>query len=95
MPGAFRYEDGRMSVDWSKYSTAAASRARAAAPRDNGIVSLAVAGVRAIPQGVRHAPLGPNRAHSDVILGEETKVSVRLKLLRVVEWEIHVDEPVA
>lgn len=96
MPGAFRYDDGLMSVDWGRYSKPAESRARATSPpQDNGVVSLAVAKVRAIPQGVRHAPLPRNRAHTDVILDNETKVRVRMKLLQVAEWVIHVHEPVA
>jgi hypothetical protein len=73
LPHSFRRRFNGMSTDWDKYSTAAETLARSNIPDDNGIVVIAVANVRSIPDiTVEHTPYCPperarwNRAHCDV-----------------------------
>jgi hypothetical protein len=99
-PNIFREQNGAMSVDWEKYSTPAESRARAAVPLQNGIVSLVAGKVRKV-EGltVGHEPLKKNRSHSGIrglmqsgsLPAEEAKTMRRLKLFEIVgdRWEIH------
>src|SRR5258706_4359980 len=102
-PNAFRDHGHGMSVDWSKYSTADETRNRARSPKDNAVISMGVAAVRAIEGlAVEHAPIQegsvdakgthliPNRAHAEV-MGEKT-TERRLKLSRIWTWEIRAPE---
>ena len=88
--GVFRDHNGAMSTDWTKYSDAAQSRARARVPADNAIISLPVLGVRAAGQVVRHDPIagppdGPNRAHTNGIGVKTTEVRFKLHELTIIE----------
>jgi hypothetical protein len=68
-PGVFREQEGSMSVDWEKYSTAQQSRQRAKNPQKVGIVGLIAGVVRSIENlKVLHEPDEDrqNRAHSAV-----------------------------
>jgi hypothetical protein len=70
-PGVFREQEGSMSVDWEKYSTAEQSRNRAKNPQKVGIVALIAGVVRSIENlKVLHEPAEDqdrkNRAHSAV-----------------------------
>jgi len=86
-PGVFRDHGGGMSTDWERYSTAAETLRRAAAPSNNGVIQLVAASVSAIARlTVEHTPIVSNRAHADVF-GEKT-TEVRLRLKRVAHWAI-------
>jgi hypothetical protein len=101
-PSAFPLKDG-LSTDWQKYSTAEQARKRAPKPSDNGIVSLQIGKVRAVPLEVKHTPIQrssqqtsrggvhiePNQAHVDVI-GEDT-LEMRIKLSELAKMEILPD----
>lgn len=92
-PGVFRDQGDGMSTDWNKYATPQDTQIRAKVPGDNAIVSLSVGGVKNIPLDVQHSPLSDNRAHTDVIGDKKLKYpppSVRIKLLRLVQWEIRI-----
>ena len=77
-----------MSTDWSKYSTPMNTRDRARNPDRNGVISLGVGAVRAIPQVVGHSPIASNRAHTDV--AGEKSTEVRAMLRRIAVWELPV-----
>jgi hypothetical protein len=63
MPGVFQDQQGGMSTDWEKYSTAEQSRNRCKIPGDNAIIKLSVAGIRSIEKlAVVHEPLPDNQA---------------------------------
>lgn len=81
--GAFRFKDGRMSVNWAKYASAEKTQREAPAPAQNGIVQMVCGEVRHQPPElkVEHTPLATNQAHSDV-LGENDE-EIRLKLYRL------------
>lgn len=82
----FQNRGSGMSVEWCKYATPEEARQCARDPTKNGIVALAVGGVRAIPtQRVEHVPTH-NRAHAEV-RGEKDE-EVRLKLSRLARWVI-------
>ena len=68
-PGVFRPKGAGMSVDWGKYSSAAATRARAKVQADNAVIRIPVLGIRKIPLEVSHSPDHErlNRAHCDVV----------------------------
>ena len=71
-----------MSVDWSKYSSAHETRARAKKPVENAVVLFEVGDVRAVPgQKVEHSPRSDNRSHSEVIGNKSPQV--RLMLSRI------------
>jgi hypothetical protein len=84
---AFEPHGGSMSVDWDRYSTAEETRARASKPQDNAVVSMGVADIRSIKDGlnVTHSPLPNNRAHSEVNLPQDNveQTEVRVKLSRI------------
>jgi len=94
IPGAFRDQGIHplvrgMSTDWNKYSTPEESRWRARTPSDNGIASLDVGAVRAIPGlAVDHDPYWSNRAHTHVLGEKDTEA--RLKLKRLCRWVIRI-----
>ena len=93
-PGAFQNHNSGMSTDWSKYSTAEATRARAMKLELlYAVIQMKVGDVRMVPnQVVRHTPdvARNNRAHTDVI-GDKKKEKIRVKLRRiavlVLPWE--------
>jgi hypothetical protein len=88
-----------MSTDWCRYSTAKQTQARASKsmPSDNGVIALAVAGVRRLyQQQVNHSPwfqdpedeeVPNNQAHTDVIgpksPREATNSDERIQVLTV------------
>src|ERR1051326_2212343 len=81
-PAVFRDHGDGMSTHWSRYCLSAMeARPHASSPADNGVVSLSVGGVRAIPLIVEHTPVAdpPDRSHTDV-RGSKT-AEVRLRLL--------------
>ena len=90
-----------MSTDWAKYASAADCRMRAVRPANNGVVQLAVEGVRACPPlSVQHTPRSGHRSHTDVtgVPLERTPIQnkVRLHLFKVAEhvgWVIEPDAP--
>lgn len=94
-PGAFKDHNSGMSTDWSKYSTAEETRARATKPEVlYSVVQMNVGDVRKVPnQVVRHTPdvARNNRAHTDVI-GDKKAEEIRVKLRRiavlVLPWEL-------
>ena len=101
-PNVFRDQEGGMSVDWDKYSSASETRARGRTPADNAVISMGVASIRAIEALVvehdpvqensfdqKGNPLKPNRAHSQVIGEKDTQR--RLMLSRIWKWEIRLD----
>ena len=103
-PGIFREQDGAISTDWEKYSTAEESRNRAKQPEKNGVIALIAGRVRRIEGlAVRHSPdvEGNNRAHTD-ILGVESpqgfppevqKTAMRARLYEQFnDWEIRPPE---
>lgn len=80
-PVVFADKNAGMSANWSRYSTAATSREMSKNPERVGVVSLSVAGMRALELAVRHTPKSWNRSHADV-LGPKT-VEVQMKLARL------------
>jgi hypothetical protein len=79
-----------MSTNWQKHCpTAADSKNLAAKPKGQGVVSLVVGPIRAIPLAVTHTPAKKDRSHTTVA-GEKTP-EVREKLLRQATWEILPD----
>lgn len=94
-PGVFREIGDGMSTDWNKYSTPIDSVCRAKTPKDNGIVSLKVKGIRRINLAVNHSPGPKNMAHT-LVKGRERKIDAdpeaRLKLLNMAVWELKVGE---
>lgn len=98
---ADRQGQGGMSVDWCKYCrTPEECQQRAKDPQLNGVVNFNCGDVRRIPPlTVVHLPIQnppppeqPNRAHSE-ILGDKEDPEVRVKLERIMHWEIHVPRP--
>lgn len=84
-PGVFREHDGGMSVDWSKYSAPADTRACANNPSANAVICLLAGQIRSIQSlTVVHDPQPSNRAHSNVDLPDhgENLTEARLELLR-------------
>jgi hypothetical protein len=72
-PGMFRENQGSISTDWEKYSTAKETRARQGRPEIFAVLRMNVGGIRAIEElTVIHSPtqnvegLPDNRAHCDV-----------------------------
>ena len=102
-PGVFRArpEDGGMSTDWAKYATAMDCRMGGSNPTNNGVVQLAVDGVRACPEmSVHHTPRPRHRSHTDIkgIPQEQTQVrnKIRLHLFNMTGrggWVIRPDTP--
>ena len=84
-PNLFKFIQGDLSVDWSKYATPQESKDRARVPTDNGIVEFEAGDVRAQAHEVVHTPEQNNRAHSSV-RGDEPKV--RITLSRIAQWTI-------
>jgi hypothetical protein len=94
-PGVFKFrkEHGyQMSTDWANYRGRSPEDTRAGGqnPRDNGVLTLPVAGIRQIEGlSVRHTPLPSNHAHTDVAAEQRvcedrpTLVQIRLKLLQL------------
>lgn len=61
-------------------------------PEENGVIRMQVEQVRAIEsQAVEHTPKPLDRAHTDVT-GEKDS-EVRLKFLRIYDWEISPPAP--
>lgn len=91
-PGVFRERHGGMSVDWSKYSSAQQTRARATSdPADNGVVSFLAGIPREAGLDVTHTPSPENRAHTDVSgipPSDPKKTEVRYRIFRAATWEI-------
>ena len=86
LPGVFREQDGSMSVDWNKYSSAHETRERGKNPMANAVLRLSVGNVRSVNSlDVEHTPEPDNRAHSEINLpsNREDLTEVRLKLLRI------------
>lgn len=106
--GAFKRQvgpngDKALSVDWSRYSTAAETRMRASKPQETAVVSLSVAGVRAESFVVVHDPIRKaltfngrivkkNRAHSRVS-SQPWDEEHRFKLVRIANVEISEASP--
>ena len=70
-----------MSTNWRKYcTTAAEARSLARVPTDNGVVSLSVLTLRAVPLTVNHSPdeAISDRSHTDVMGEKSTEVRVKL-----------------
>ena len=85
----FRDHGGRMSTDWSKYSTPRQTRERAPEPKKNGVLHLSVEDVRAIRGlSVVHEPLDDNQAHTGVF-GEKDE-EARMLLNRCARSKIPV-----
>jgi hypothetical protein len=87
-PGVFRAQEGGMSVNWDKYSSAEETRQQAKAnPEANAVVTLPVIGIRRIaPLTLEHTPEPENRAHSEVFGipdEDELRTEVRVLLLRL------------
>lgn len=71
--GIFRENEGSMSTDWKKYSTANETRARQGRPERFAVLRMVVSGIRAIDGlTVSHSPtqnvegVPDNQAHTDV-----------------------------
>ena len=80
-----------LSVDWSEHSSAEESRSRSKEPHNNGIVSLCVEKVRAIPLKVLHRPIENNFSHSEISEippRKPTDLGIRVKLRDIAVWEI-------
>lgn len=85
-PGAFKNQEGGMSTDWSKYSTAEQTRQIRKEPEKNAVVRMNVGRVRDIPeQRVVHTPDATNRAHTDVEGIKDAEVRVLLRREAVIE----------
>ena len=95
-------EDWGISTYWSEYSTPSQCRAGGGSPAsNNGVVTLIVKEVRAVPPlTVQHTPEPNNRSHTDVFglpVMKQKKVKVRKRLFRHVKergWTIHPNSPV-
>ena len=80
--GVLENHGAGMSTDWSRYSSAEATRERARKPVENAVVEMVTREVRAVPgQRVQHSPLPENRAHT-VVLGEKDE-EARVLLRRI------------
>ena len=80
-----------LSVDWSEHSSAEESLNRIKEPRNNGITSLNVEKVRAIPLSVLHMPIQNNFSHSEISEippRKPTDLGIRVKLRDIAKWEI-------
>jgi hypothetical protein len=81
-PGAFREQDGAMSVDWNKYASKEDAKRRARIPADNAVVSLIVGGIRKIDDlDVKHTPEPGNRSHSEVDLPADREQLTEVRFL--------------
>lgn len=81
-PGVFRAQEGCMSVNWGKYSSAEETKQQARVPAQNAVLSLLVGGVREISDlDVTHTPEPHNRAHSEIFLPTEGPVLTEVRLL--------------
>jgi hypothetical protein len=94
-PGAFHDTDG-ISTDWSKYSTAAESRNRAAAPAKNAVIQLTAGDVRSFKSlRVDHEPEDGNRSHSCIrglkACRREDQTDIRKHLARLSSFAIRLD----
>lgn len=89
-PGVFRNQQGAMSLDWDKYSSAEQTRTRARKPDLNAVISLIAGGIRSIKNlEILHAPEIDNQAHSECALpDDETLTEIRVLLLRLAKIEI-------
>jgi hypothetical protein len=82
LPGAFKSQDGGMSVDWSKYASREDAKRRAKVPADHAVVSLLVGGIRKIDDlDVKHTPEPDNRAHSEVDLADNREQLTEVRFL--------------
>lgn len=97
-PGVFRETRGYMSADWSKYSSAAATRSRVGKDRMPrfGVIKLNVGAVREIDGlKIEHIPVADNRSHSGVYgigTGGPVQLKRRTLLFELVRgWEIPPD----
>lgn len=88
--GVFRNrDDGGMSVDWEKYSTAQDTRKRARDPAANYVIVLIAGEVRNVPeQKVVHEPdvETNNRAHTNIFGVKDEEA--RVKFGRLWKWAI-------
>jgi hypothetical protein len=89
-PSVFRNHGDGMSTHWSKYCTAETALTFAKRSADNGVVSLRVGSVRAVPLSVEHTPseVTSDRSHADV-RGAKT-AEARLRLLDIATWQIRL-----
>ena len=89
--GAFTDHKGGMPTDWSKYSSPEETRVCASdlSPQEPAVVALSMGKVRSLGLIVEHDPLLGNRAHTNVIGEEDTKV--RLKLTCVCQIVVPVE----
>lgn len=95
-PGVFRAHQGSMSVNWSKFASAAVTKQQTKNPEKNAVVSLLVGGVRKIKNlDVKHTPVADNRAHSEIVLpnNNEDLTEVRVLLLRLAVIVIPLERP--
>jgi len=82
--------NGRLSVEWGKYTTPEQTRSRGKVPEDNAVVQLGAGQVRRIREGlnVEHVPLQFNQAHSEINLPldnvEQTQVRLMLNRIAII-----------
>ena len=91
----FRPKDGKISADWSNYSTPEKSRLNASEPQLNGVIGTIVRSIRKIaPLVVLHSPRLGRRSHCDIIgfpkRSDDLK-EIRVYLSRAFEWKITLE----
>lgn len=101
-PSAFKYspEDGKMSTNWSKYSTPSLTREGTShPPEDYGVVSFIVYQIRMEKEldklRFEHDPKPENQAHTNINglqkyenISVEDYRQVQVILARMAKWEI-------
>jgi hypothetical protein len=82
------FDDSEMSVNWEKYSDAAA----AADANSTYVVSLITGDCRALGQQVIHCPVepgqpfGPNQAHAEVRGGKKKSLCRKMRDNAIIVW---------